>query len=72
MEETVYVGIKLEWDYVHRNVTLSMKNYVRKDLHKFQHILRCGKEWSPHICAPIHYGQKMQYAHPLDAVEYLP
>ena len=28
------------------------------------------KEYSPHICAPIQYGQKIQYADPLDAEEY--
>ena len=58
-EETVYIGIKLEWDYVHRTVTLSMPNYVRKDLHIFQHILRGVKEYPPHICAPIQYVQKI-------------
>ena len=30
-----------------------------------------GKEYSPHFCAPIQYGQKFQYAEPLDASEYL-
>ena len=34
-------------------------------------ILRCGKEYYPHICAPIQYVQKIQYADPLDAEEYL-
>ena len=51
MEATVYIGIKLEWDYVHRTVTLSMPSYVRKSLHRFQHILRGGKYYSyPYIC----------------------
>ena len=44
MEATVYIGIKLDWDYVHRTVILSISNYVRKALHRFQHILRGGKE----------------------------
>ena len=48
-----------------------MPNYVHKALHKFQHILRVSKEYSPHICAPIRYGQRLQYADPLDAEEYL-
>ena len=48
-----------------------MKSYVRKALHIFQHILRGVKEYSPHICDPIQYGQKFQYADPLDAAEYL-
>ena len=29
------------------------------------------KEYSSHICAPIQYGQKIQYTDPLDAAEYL-
>ena len=71
MAETVCIGINLEWDYMHRIVTLSMPSYVRKYLHRFQHILRCGKEYSPHNCAPIQYGQKVQYADPLDVADYL-
>ena len=48
-----------------------MPNYVRKDLNRFKHILMGGKEYSPHIRAPIQYGQKIQHADPLDASEYL-
>ena len=71
MEATVYIGIKLKWDYVHRTVTLLMPSYVRKALHRFQHILIVGKEYSPHTCVPIQYGQTIQYADPLDTSEYL-
>ena len=71
MTETFYIGIKLEWDYVHITVTLSMPSYVRKALHRFQKIMIGGKEYSPHTCAPIQYGHKFQYADPLDAAEYL-
>ena len=67
MEVTVYIGIKLDLDYVHRTVTLSMRNYVRKAFHRFQHILVGGKEYSPYICSTIQYGQKIQYADLLDA-----
>ena len=52
METTVYIGIKLAWDYVPRTVTLSMPSYVHKELHRFQNILRGVKEYSPHTCAP--------------------
>ena len=45
MAATVYIGIKIEWDYVHRTVTLWMPIYVCKALHIFQHILRGGKEY---------------------------
>ena len=37
----------------------------------FKFTQRGGKEYYPHICALIQYGQKIQYADPLDAVEYL-
>ena len=45
---------------------------MRKALHRFQQILRGGKEYPPNICAPIQYGQKIHYAYPLYAEEYLP
>ena len=44
MEATVYIGIKLTWDYVHITVTFSIPSYVHKALHRFQHILSGGKE----------------------------
>ena len=71
MAATVYIGINLEWDCVHRTVTFSMPSYVSKALHIFQHILRGGNYYSPHTYAPIQYGYKVQYEDPLDAAEYL-
>ena len=71
MAETVYIWIKLEWGYVHRTATLAMPSYVPKDFHIIKKILRGGKEYSPHTCAPIKYGQRVQYVDPLDAAEYL-
>ena len=71
MAATFYIRIKLEWEYVHRTVTLSIPSYVRKALHIFQHIMRGGKEYSHHTCSPIQYGQKFQYVYPLDAAKHL-
>ena len=71
MAATVYIGIKLGWEYVQRTVTFLMPSYVRKDLHRFQHILRGGNDYSPHTFAPIQYVQKVQYADPLDVAKYL-
>ena len=48
-----------------------MPSYVRKPLHRLQQILIGGKKYLPHTCAPIQYGQKVQYVDPLDAAEYL-
>ena len=56
----VYIGIKLEWDYVHITFTLSMPSYVHKALNRLQHIMRGCKEYSPHTCDPIQYGQRVQ------------
>ena len=47
MEATVYIGIKLDWDYVDRTVTLTMQIYLRKALHRFQHTLMGSKDYSP-------------------------
>ena len=71
MEETVYICIKLCWDYVNITVTLSMPNCVCKALHRVQYILMGGKKYSFHIYAPMKYERKIQYADPLNAAEYL-
>ena len=71
MAATFYIRIDLEWDYVHRTVTLSMSSYVRKSLHRLQNILRGGKDCSPYTCAPIQYIQKVKYTDPLDAADYI-
>ena len=71
MAETIYIKIKLEWNYVHRIVTLSIASYVRKAFHILQNNMRGGKEYSPNTCASIQYGLKVKYAKPLDAAEYL-
>ena len=71
MEADVYIGINLYWDYVNKTITFSMPNYVRNALHRFQHIFMVGKEYSPHICAQIQYGQKIQYANHFYSSGYL-
>ena len=63
--------MKLEWDYVHITVTLSIPSYVRKAFHRFQKIIRSDKEYPPHTSVPIQYEQRVQYADSLDAAEYL-
>ena len=71
MEVKFYIGIKLDWEYLKITVAFSMPDYVIKALHRFQHILMGGKDYSPRICTTIQYGQKIQYDDPLDASEYL-
>ena len=71
MKATKYIGINLDWDYKLRKVTLSMPDYVQKALHKFRHVPQQHPEHSPHAHLKTTYGQKVQYAEPLDDSEYL-
>ena len=42
-----YIGIILKWDYIKRTVELSMPEYAKHALHKFQHLLSSRPEHSP-------------------------
>ena len=57
-----YIGITLKWDYQNRIVYLSMPGYVRKALHKFQHLWNGRRQDSPFQWTPPTYGAKVQYA----------
>jgi hypothetical protein len=67
----LYIGITLDWDYVHRTVDLSMPNYVREALHKFQHHSPLLAQDSPHEWTKPAYGQKIQYTAPPDLLPVL-
>ena len=71
IEAKIYIGIKLDWDYIQKTVVLSMPNYVRNTLHKFGYTLAAGPEYSPYTCAPIQYGQKIQNSDPADTSDNL-
>ena len=67
-----YIGINLEYDYSNHTVEISMTEYVRNDLHKFQQILPYRPEHSPYVHnAPI-YGRSIQYSDPEDSSYLLP
>ena len=66
-----YIGINLKWDYSKHTVELSMSEYVKNALHKFQHLLPCRPEHSPYVQnAPI-YGRSIQYSDPEDSSDLL-
>ena len=71
MKATKYIGINLDWDYKLKRVTLSMLDYVQTALHKFRHVPQQHPEHSPHAHLKTTYGQKVQYAEPLDDSENL-
>ena len=56
-----YSGITLDWDYVRRQVHLSMPGYCKEALVRFNHILRKLNN-QPHKHNEPKYGAKVQYA----------
>jgi hypothetical protein len=62
-----YIGIMLDWDYVHRKVHLMMPKYIAKALERVQHPKPKQPQNSPHPCTITIYGAKtMQYVEQVD------
>ena len=61
-----YLGLDLDWDYEKREVHLSMLDYVRKALLRFQHKRPNRPQHQPYPHVPVQYGQKIQYTEPED------
>ena len=71
-EAKKYIGIHLKWYYIKRTVELSISEYVKHALHKFQHFLPSCLEHSPYSHnAPI-YGRPIQYSDKEDSSDLLP
>ena len=67
-----YIGINLKWDYSNHTVELSMPEYVKHALHKFQHLIPSRPERSNYVHnAPI-YGRSIQYSEPEYSSDLLP
>ena len=56
----LYCGISLKWDYNKRTVKLSVPNYVKHALHKFQHSPPTRKQQVPHPWIPKVFGKQTQ------------
>ena len=54
-----YVGIDLEWDYIKREVKLSMKGYVKRALQQFHHPTPTKHHYGPTKYVPPEYGKKI-------------
>ena len=61
-EGKIFLGLHLDWDYKKRTVRITMPDYVKKALARFQHKFPSHPQHSPHPCAKIKYGEKVQYA----------
>ena len=57
-----YLGPILKWDYVNRNMSVSMPGYVKSALLKFQHEATTKPQDAPHRWNQPTYGAKTQYA----------
>ena len=61
-----YIGMNLEWDYIKREVLLSMQDYVAQALKQFQHQHPKQFHHAPSKVDPIKYGAKVQYSPAVD------
>lgn len=64
---SIYCGISLHWDYVHRHVDISMPGYVDKLLARFEHTPPKRPQNSPHAAPPRLFGHAAQ-----DPIEHDP
>ena len=55
-----YLGLTLKWDYVNRNVSVSMPGYVKSALLKFQREATTKPQDAPHRWNQPTYGAKTQ------------
>jgi hypothetical protein len=62
-----FVGLTIDWDYENRECHISMPGYVAKALKRFQHDKPTKPQHQPYPHNPKHYGQKVQYAEPMDS-----
>ena len=66
-----YIGIKLTWDYVRRQVHLSMPGYTTKALAELGHPVPSRRQDSPHAHVAPKYGARVQYAPAPDGSPFL-
>jgi hypothetical protein len=63
---TCYLGLTLDWDYVRREVHLSMPGYIDKTLARFGHTPPSTPQHQPHPHTIPTYGATVQYAKAVD------
>ena len=60
--EEKYLSLTIKWDYVNRNLRVSMPGYAKSALLKFQHKIIKKSQDAPHRWNQPAYGAKNQYA----------
>lgn len=66
-----YCGLTFDWNYDKGYVDISMPDYVKEALHKFQHEKPSRQCHAPHQWSIPVYGKSVQYAKPPDDSERL-
>ena len=61
-----YRGLTLEWDYIKREVHISMPGYIDNALHCSNHTQTKKLQNQQHKHVPPNYGVKVQHAKPED------
>ena len=67
-----FCGLNIQWDYKQKYVDISMKDYVKKALAKFQHSLPSKPQYAPHKWTVPIYGQNKQFGLDPDTSPVLP
>ena len=57
-----YCGLRLDWNYEKGFIDISMPGYIKKLLHKLQHVTRKQPQYAPHQWTLPAYGKKRQFA----------
>jgi hypothetical protein len=66
LDDNLYCGIALKWNYVKGYVDPAMVKYVMKQLTKYGHIAPLKPQHCPYLPNPIKYGKDNQSPSPLD------
>ena len=61
-----FIGLNLKWDYEKRTVDLSIKDYVKKALQRFEHQPPKRAQHAPSKWTAPQYGAQIQMTEPAD------
>jgi hypothetical protein len=57
-----FIVVSFKWEYANKHVDLSMPDYIKDALHKYQHPMPNHLQYAPHNWTFPAYGQRIQYA----------
>jgi hypothetical protein len=69
---SLYIAVKIDWDYHNKTVDISMPGYINKALNRFQHKTFGRSQHSPHAWTKPQYGSHPQLTPTPDNTDLLP